>query len=310
MKDLVSRLLKEPANMSLMVFILAVLTIFLLTYVPLFGLLAILITSSLVSMVTLHKGARDGFSVLLAVLLPSCTGWLFLGFPAAFFVALLATLVYFFMATFVRLKSWTVVVELMLLLGVVFLLILHWFVPNLTSIWFALFAKINLKSKIMAREGATMLSAEQLKSMLSHLASMLTGISICMVLVYSMLSMILSVSLAKRMNVSLLADERLTGIRLGNVTLFMLLVVLVMYLLHSPLALTSLIMVIYGLTVGGSSVLIYFIEDLPSGQALQAIYFLSFIFLTWIVLLVASLLGFFDMAFNLRKRFSHFKKLS
>ena len=69
-------------------------------------------------------------------------------------------------------------------------------------------------------------------------------------------------------------------------------------------------MLIYGFTVGGTSVLIYFIEDLPSGQALQAIYFLSFIFLTWIVLLVASLLGFFDMAFNLRKRFSHFKKLS
>jgi len=283
----------------------AVVFLMVLALVGLPLLLVALLVSSIIGLVVLQKGVRVAASVLMWMLLPLLVS-LYLGRSGKIdFILLHSLLVCLFIVTYQRFQSWTLVLECMTLLAVVAVAIAHAVVPDLAGFWTRVFTELLHKLKALEMP----ISAEEMKVFFKAMGSIATGIFAFFELLLILFSLIFSVALSKRSGLSAVGKDRFTQIRVGAVSLLMAVLVFALSFLKMPVAFDLSRLVIFPFMVGGASVVQYFIEDLSAAPIILAAFYLSFLFFG-ITMLVACLLGFIDMAFNLRQRFAHLKIVS
>ncbi len=152
----------------------AAIVAFLCTLLPLIALPGGFIAAIIVGLVTIRKGSKAGLFVLAFVALPAISLLVLRQFEYGLFDILLARciLVWIFALILRRWNSWTLVLEIMAVVGVVAVIIVHLFVPDIKQIWTT---ALTHYYKEFALSGLLQLTPEKTASFINHVVPFATG---------------------------------------------------------------------------------------------------------------------------------------
>lgn len=153
---------------------------------PFLGWLGIVI----ICLVTLRKGAREGFYVMLWFALPNTV--LAIAFPQIFiYNVIYGALLCWLLAIILRhTVSWSLVIHAILLIGLAAVMIVHLVSPNINQYWLDLFN--TYYQAIKPALTSQLLSPEMLSDMISKIARLATGIQASMILLNGFLCLVMA----------------------------------------------------------------------------------------------------------------------
>lgn len=190
----------------------------LFTFIPFLGW----VSDAIVSLVTLRKGAKEGALILLWVLLPAVILALN-GYSQLWLYDILGgSLLTYGLAVLLRhTRSWTALLEMGALVGIISVFIIHAMVPAVSTAWLH---QLTVFLGMMEKQLSWNSTPEQLKSLALELSKVATGIQVSLLLVTDLFSVFFG-----RWWQALLYNpqglkQELYNIRLGLVATFLLLV--------------------------------------------------------------------------------------
>lgn len=282
----------------------AAIVVFLATLLPLIKLPSGFIAAIVIALVTLSRGPRHGFVVLLvAGLMPLAQlvmQWMGIqvGFVyGEFFIR--CALVYVMAALLGTYASWRLVLEVAMVLGFVGVLGLHLFVADPKAFWVAHLTQYFGELKSLTRLNAT---PEQLADLIHRLSVMATGLWVFIALASSTLYLI-----AARYWQSVLENpgafkKEFVAIRMGQFTSVAFLLITIGMYLKVDFCRDFFPVMLFPFALAALSLLHSIIDRHKTLFFLLIMIYVGLFFLPTILVLILALLGFIDSWWNFRKR--------
>ena len=264
----------------------------LFTIVPLLGW----VSNAIISLVTLRKGAKEGAVVLLWVILPAVVAsslgnrWIIL------YGIIGGSLFSYALALVLRqTQSWKKVLTAVLLIGLFAVLLVHLFIPNISTVWSSQFAHYAL---LVKKQFNVVVNTTQLQSF----AKFATGFQAAFIALSVLINLVLARGLQSMLyNPGQLRPE-LEGIRLSLWQLLILLAILILSFLHIGLAQDALPVAVFVFVLAGLSVFhaLVHLKNLAKKWILL-VYVLLVVFFPYMAA-AFMLLAVVDSLVNLRRR--------
>ena len=263
-----------------------------------------IVISSVVALLTLHRGSQSGFMLVASLVVVACLSLLSTGYSGVIIAAgaicsLLGSLVY------QRYQSWTLVVECLGLLVVLAVVAVHLLVPDVSKFWFDTIMASKVPSQLKSMMATV--SASDIQTLVKQVSAVATGNLGLMFAIALVVSFILTSSLSKRSDEPGVITDRFTLIRAGFVPLLLVIAIWLGAYLTMPLAVDLRYLALFPFLVGGISLLHYFAEGTSISSLILVLVYFGF-FVHDVTLKTACVLGLFDTVFDLRKRFTDLKK--
>jgi len=124
--------------------------------------------------VTLRKGSKEGFIILLCTTIPSIVMAAFGYSTAIIYGVLFGSVISWILASVLReTRSWSTVIQVGGFIAIMAVLGVHLFFPNITAYWLEIFKKTYIDAE---NAFALKVTAEQLKTIIQWMAKMATGV--------------------------------------------------------------------------------------------------------------------------------------
>lgn len=260
-----------------------------------------ILAAVVVGLITLRKGYKAGLFVLAFVALPAVSLLILRRFEYYLFDILLlrCVLVWLFAILLRRTRSWALTLEIFVLFGIVTVIAIHFFMPDIKQKWIELMTQYFKEYDWAA---VFRLSSAQVTAGIAELAPIGTGMAVSILLVGAFFQLIL----ARWWETSLFSPgslrRELVKIRANRImTIFLLLASIGLYWRFGwlidfyPLLLLPFI-------VSGLSLLHKFGARKKEWIFLVIAVYLALILLTFIILIALALLGLVDSWYDFRKR--------
>lgn len=269
----------------------------LFNFIPLLGW----VSDVIVALVTLRKGAKEGGIILMWAILPSVI-FALMGYPSVWFYNILggSLIVYAVALVLRRTSSWTLVLEIVAVLGVIAVALVHILVPDILH---RITQEIlNFYNNYKGFLGAD-LEPAAIQQMAILFAKFAIGAQVVLLLVIDLFNVLIARWLQALLYHPKGFHVELQNIRVGLVSVIMLLISLVGACLGWPLAIDILPVVLLPFTVAGISLA----HDLVRLNHLSKFWLIGFyallilLFIYFIGILVAFVLA--DYWLNFRGRF-------
>lgn len=289
MNSLGKFLLAKDAHAIIIAFLCALLPIF---YFPV-GFIAVII----VGFITLQKGPKSGLWILTWVALPSIAllalhriGIFDLLFLRCVFIWVLASVLY-------RYKRWGLLLEIIALMGVLFVLTLHYFVPHLQQWWVTELTRYT-QQMVLASHWKVTITPQEFADRLSFIA---TGIS-----VFFCASLLLAELLVARLwQASLFSPgsfaKEFIQIRVGYLAVVLACLLIVLVLCKIPGSVDALPLVALPFFMAGLSLMHFFARQKKQLIYVLIVMYVGLFLLPAFVISILSILAFADTCCNFRK---------
>jgi len=285
---------------------------FLIAFIPVLGMVSILIAG----LVTLRKGAYEGALVLLAATLPYLLGFLVSGTAISeqepltqiiiWVFVVSNVLTWFFAIVLRKFNNWSFTLELAALLGVLIIGIVHIIYPDIQQWWAvqlnAYFAKTaEVVGKIKGEAAVAGLERQaQAVAAAKYFATGLIAVSI-------LFNVLLQLLIARWWQAAMFNPgglrKELLQIRLGHVTALVFAVEIILSYTGNDFALDTL-PVLYGAFFAAGLSLIHYLAQLAKNALLWLVLFYGVV--VWLFplsIILVGILGLIDTGFDFRKRF-------
>lgn len=278
-------LLAKDANAILIALISAILPLF---YLPT-GFVAVLI----VGLVTLQKGPKSGLWLLAWVALPSIALFILHQVGVADLLLLRCVMVWIFAALLHRYHSWTLVLEVLAVVGVVAIALAHVFKPDIHQWWTAQLThylqQLQWKMKVTPAE-----FAQRLAPIASGVSAFFFGATVVVELLVARWWQSTIVSPGA-------FGQEFVQIRMGLVAIGLLGLLLLLVALKLPFALDALPIVLLPFCVAGLSALHFLARQKKHLLFLLVVVYVGFLFLPAMAIAMLVIIAFMDALLNLRK---------
>ncbi len=207
----------------------------------------------LIAFITLRKGAKEGFFVVLWSALPAVALAVLGNYDFLLSIVVLRGLVVWLLAiTLGRSASWSAVIQATTVLGLAMIALLHYSVADVSGMWLK---QLTVFWQAMSESLKPNVSMEQSESMLRMISQFATGVLAVIFLGFDLLLILLARGWqAITVNPGGLAKE-LLQIRMGLIASAMLLVCIVLTLLGSTFATDALPLVLLPFVLSGLSLI-------------------------------------------------------
>lgn len=254
-------------------------------------------------LVTLRKGVKEGFLVLIAITVPSIVvgGLVLKNYQVLLQSVLFGSVLTWFLAVVLRKTvSWQAVLNVVALMGMAGVLVFHLFVPNTQQYWLDF-----LQSVLGSSGGAiTRLNIDQaaLSGLVQSIAASFTGIQATILLFNGVLNLLIARWLQARLyNPGGFAQE-LRNIRLNWFLAILLLVVFLVAMIKLNIAQDLLPVILLPYAVIGLSLVHYMANKVKFAWFALIGFYLLLIFLFPYMLALLILAVLVDLGLNFRKR--------
>ncbi len=266
---------------------------------PFVGLPTFWISILLLALITLYKGAKEGFWLLLWVVLPGLA-WGVIGDTSQVIevIALRAVAVWLLAILLRRTGSWGIVLQCAALIGIVGITSLHlaisdvatWWVQQLTGYWDSIAVPMHIATD--------QVQAQQLLQVISQFAT--GAMTVSLLIIDLVLLLLARIWQAALFNPGGLAKE-LLQIRMSYLASAVLLIIAIAAWFGSALALDTLPVVTLPFTLAGLSLIHAQLKYKPQIKipVLAGLYFALVLFLPYCALLLAFV-GFIDSGYDFR----------
>lgn len=254
---------------------------------------------AIMGLVTLRKGAKEGFILVLWIMLPSIALAIALHSPLAFlYNVLLGIGVVWLLAVILRqTSSWLAVINTSVVIAVIFVSVCHLVIPNIAALWLE---KFHQQWGLVKQ--FTEISDAAAQSTIQWMAMIGTGLQGVTMIATNLLNLIVARWMqALKYNPSGLRKE-LYRIRLNKLTVFIALIVGVMGLLGLPVAVDMLPIICIPFIITALSLLHYFASNSDYGWFWLLIAYSALIVLSPIMLGLFVGVAALDSLFNFRSR--------
>lgn len=276
----------------------AALVAFLFTLLPLLGVPGGFIALIIVGFVTLCRGPRSGLFVLIWVALPAIALLYLRRFSILDILLLRCVLVWLLAYALRRLGSWRAVFEVATVIGVLSVIGVHLFVPDIEAWW-----TLHL-TKFIADVGSMtswQMAARQTELLVKMFAPMATGVTAFIVLFGSWLLLFLARWWQTTIYYPGRLQEEFIGIRNHVYMACLVLVGFIGVVMKWPLAIDVFPVLLLPLMMGGLSFL-HFVSTIKKGFVLLVVLsYAGLLLFPFLVVVLLALAGFFDIWFDFRK---------
>jgi len=268
------------------------------TLMPLLHLPGALLAGLIVGFVTLQKGLRAGLAILAWVAMPAIV-LVFIHSYGTFDVLLFrCVLVWGLALLLARYRSWTLVLEVMWLIGIVIVLVVHFVVPDPAAMWYAFITNVIQQAQALQ----SWKIAAEVQQVLVHIAKIATGVTSFVLMLLTLVQLVV----ARWWQASLFNPG---GLRREFVQIHLrwpltafCAVLLIGAMLTQPLLLDVLPMLFFPFSIAGLSLLHYW-AGVKQGFLLPlAVMYFALIFATFYGVLLLAILGSADSGADFRKR--------
>ncbi|MCX7121167.1 MAG: hypothetical protein NTZ67_05285 [Gammaproteobacteria bacterium] len=282
-------LLRKEVNAAVIAFICALFSVFNFPT----GVVAVII----VGLVTLQKGPKSGFWLLAWVALPTIA-LLALREFGLFDVLLLRCILMWAVATCLRRYcSWMLLVEVATLLGVILVVLLHFYFPHLHE-WWRTELLTYMKPIISASHWDFKVTAPQFADLVAPMATGLVSFFIIGTL-------LLQLIIARFWQLSLVSPgsfvAEFTQIRVGRISTFLVVMLLLLGLFEKQIALDALPLVLLPFFAAGLSLMHFFAQQKKKLIYVLILMYMGLFFLPAVVISALAALAFIDTFCGFRK---------
>lgn len=277
----------------------AALLAILFTLLPFLGWIA----NAIMALVTLRKGAKEGLFILLWVILPAVVV-AFMGYPELWLYDVIGgTLATYLFALLLRhYASWGVVFQVGMVLGVIVVLVVHVFMPDISQVWTKGYAQY-MQTVRTQSSSAFPFNAHELEKVGPALIKVATGLQV----IFLLLSDFFNVAIARWAQASLYnpggtAPEFL-NIRLSVVAVAVLLLVFAASIMGIATAIDSLPVVLLPFFLAGISLCHFMLTKTKSAKIWLLIFYGLMVVLFPYFIAVLVTLALLDCWWNFRLRF-------
>lgn len=289
MRELGKYLIAKPRNAGIIAF--------LCTLLPLIYLPGAFLSGIVVAIVTLGRGAKAGLIVLAWVALPAVS-LLFLRRVGNYDAVLLhAALIWGFSLFLLKQKSWSELFEFVAVIGVIFVVAVHLFMPNIQQWWLIHLREFMLQ---MSKTYNLEISEVQMQEMLQRLSVMATGAIVLAFFLESVLQVAIGrfwqLSIDKRQ--TLLAE--FSQIHFSRMAALLLVAAFIGVLLKSPIITDIFPLVLLPFIAAGLSMMHLYAKNNRGIWFLLIIVYGCFFVLPILSVIALAGLGFVDCWVNFR----------
>ncbi len=275
----------------------AIIVAFVCTLLPLIYLPGGFAAAIIVGLVTLKKGAKDGFWVLVWVALPAIC-LLFLKRFGVFDILLLrCVLVWLFAIMLRQFSSWRMILEVAVLLGFLVVAGLHLAVPDIKT-WWAGHIAAYMKAFDLAN--AWKLSAAEVQGFIGRLVPFATGVAIVVVFMGTFIQLILARFWYAALFERGLLKKEFSEIRMGQILAVILFLAIVGAFLKMAFAIDFLPVILLPFVVAGLSFLHYWVARNKKLLIPLILIYVGLLMLPYLAVLILALLAFIDSWYDFR----------
>ncbi len=262
------------------------------------SVLSMMLASAVVGFTCLTKGASIGGKVLLCATLPVVALWLLVmpQFSLGIVVLLLPSLVWLSSVLYLRVRSWTVILETMTLLMVCAVLLAHAAVPDMSAFWHHFFTTMLAQFEAANQ----MLMAESVRNILDSNVKMVTGMLAVFLMALVQLSLIISWRITGDTQPAGAMKGGFLFLRLGAVSVLLLALLLLLSYFNASAASDLRPVAVFPFLVSGLSLLHYYGDGHRFAFVLLPLLYISLLFGAAVMLVIT--IGLLDVGFNFRKR--------
>ena len=277
----------------------AIIIAFLAALLPVFNLPTGFIAVLVVGLITLQKGSKAGFWVLSWVALPAIAllvtrhiGLFDLLFVRCVVIWLLASLLR-------RYQSWSLLFNLLVSVGVIAIVALHWWNPQLEQWWITQLTDYMQKMIADAKvKEATIASAELAK----HVAPIATGV----IAFFVSTTVLMELAVVRWWQTVMFEPgkfaQEAVSIRAGRIASLLALLFFVLTMMKLPLAIDAFAIILLPLFFAGLSLLHFLARRNKRFVYLLIVIYAGFIFLPVLVVSALAVIAFVDTWVDFRKR--------
>jgi hypothetical protein len=269
---------------------------------PLIGIPGNFIAPIIIGFVTLCRGAKVGLFVLAWVAIP-VVALLYLGrFGVNDFVLLRCVIVWLLAVVLRRFSSWTLVAEVAMLVGILAIVSAHVLMPDLKEFWVTYLTQIMQEMRAMM--SSFKMTASQTESIIRHWAPIASGTSAFLVLLGSWLMLFVARWWQSAINQEVHLKQSFIAIRNRPAVALIFLAGLLGVMMKLPVVIDVSPVLLLPLVVGGLSFLHFLVAMHKHLLTVVILVYVGMLFFLPYMIILLSLIGFFDVWVNFRKYFN------
>lgn len=277
----------------------AIIAALLCTLLPLIGLPGGFLVSLLVALVTLQKGPKSGFWVLVWVALPS-VALLILHQVGGFDVLLgRAALVWGLACILREYRSWPLVLEVCVVLAFIGVIVVHLVVPDVTQWWAG---HITQYIKDLSKDASWTLSAEEAKVVIARLSPIATGVLAFFITFGTFLQLLVARWWQSAIYRPGAMRSEFNSIRMGQTFAVLLVIVVIGALFKVSWIIDFMPMMLLPFMIAGLSLLHSMVERRKGLVIPLILVYIGLLFLPYILVILLSFAGYIDSWYDFRKR--------
>jgi hypothetical protein len=262
---------------------------------PLVGWLSTLI----IALVTLQNDPKVGLSVMAWAILPA-VAILYLGQYGIFINVVIFhyLIVWLFAVSLRKYGSWANLLQAAALLGMVAVVLLYYFAPNLQNLLvgqLTTFAK-EYKSSLFN------FSAADIDLWVSYISLFATGLLAIGIIISNLIALFLARGWQSSINSSVSLQKEWYGVKLHFSASLVLVAFTLGYFIESTLFINLLLMALLPFVLAGLSLLHAYMATKKNSHAILFVFYVLFLFLSPYIALLLTLLGWLDSFINFRKK--------